>query len=375
MGQRSSSESRCASSYLRRVARPTRPRRRTGVTTTAPSRVCSRSARTGIRSFGWPKSRRERAFDSNCARRARPRRCPRRCRSLLSTSSRAVLWAQSMSAPCSAASVRKWVCHSCASRRRSARAPIARSRRFCTASTLIIYAFLHRCRCGGHGPDCTASPCPAGYACLEDPCGRHCAPSGAACASDTDCPPSSRCRDGFCRASGACADSRDCPAGHACESGACADRRIGCRPVEGFDCPWGFVYDGDGVLFCRRALRRCASDAPCERGDRCVDVDGDGSGESLGLGTCSTHRDCAVERLRCATSPAERSASCEPYGGCREASDCPAGFECCDLWGDGLRECVEAGGCRSSADCPKRGIGGTHSEGGPLQCMTQPLDA
>lgn len=130
-----------------------------------------------------------------------------------------------------------------------------------------------------------------------------------------------------------------------------------------------------GCCFAGVRCARCTSDAPCERGDRCVDVDGDGSGESLGLGTCSTHRDCAVERLRCATSPAERSASCEPYGGCREASDCPAGFECCDLWGDGLRECVEAGGCRSSADCPKRGIGGTHPEGVPPQCMTQPLDA
>lgn len=170
-----------------------------------------------------------------------------------------------------------------------------------------------------------------------------------------------------------CFDSRDCGPGAACEAGACVARRVGCLPVEGSDCPWGFVCDTTGAEpFCRRTLLRCHGDGECEPGWRCLDSDGDGEAECLADGACRTRSDCA-DGLVCATRPAERFASCERYGACLEAADCPAGMECRDLWGDGVRECVEPGGCTSQADCDEGAICGTPTEGGPPACLSRPL--
>ncbi len=169
-----------------------------------------------------------------------------------------------------------------------------------------------------------------------------------------------------------CVDSRDCEAGQSCEEGACVPRRVGCRPVEGFDCPWGFVCDTTGATFvCRRTLLRCFDDAQCEPGWRCLDTNGDGDAECIAEGVCRARGDCA-DGLTCATRPAERFASCERFGACGAASDCAAGMECRDLWGDGVRECVEPGGCASNVECGAGAICATPPEGGPPSCLARP---
>lgn len=172
-----------------------------------------------------------------------------------------------------------------------------------------------------------------------------------------------------------CETSRDCEPGHSCEARVCVDRRVGCLPVEGSDCPWGFVCDEvEGVHLCRRTLVACFGDDECDPGWRCLDTNGDGIAECLADGVCREHAACEGG-LTCATRPAERFASCERFGVCADASDCPSGMECRDLWGGGIRECVEPGGCASSAECAAREICATPPEGGPPTCLARPLAA
>jgi hypothetical protein len=230
------------------------------------------------------------------------------------------------------------------------------------------------CACGTYGADCSVASCAAGTVCLADPCGMHCAPAGETCTDPSDCASGSACSTGTCtHAGGGCADSRDCPPGHSCDAGACRDRRVGCRPVEGFDCPWGFVCETSGIPFCLHTLRRCATDAACEADSRCRDIDGDGARECSGPGSCMSNADC-TGGLVCGTRPALRVAACSRYGPCRTAADCSTGMLCRDLWGDGIHECVDAGGtCASQADCPGISICGTPTEGGPPTCLSTPL--
>lgn len=231
------------------------------------------------------------------------------------------------------------------------------------------------CACGMFGPDCSTSSCATGTTCLTDPCGMHCAPSGSPCSGPSDCPSTSTCAPGrtCSHPGGGCGDSRDCPPGHSCDAGACHDRRVGCRPVDGFDCPWGFVCDTDGTPFCLRYVRRCGVAAACEADSYCLDIDGDGLLECSAMGTCRSNTTC-TGGLVCGTRPAERFASCERYGPCRTAADCSSGMLCRDLWGDGVRECVEPGGsCSAQTDCPGRSICGTPTDGGPPVCLSTPL--
>ncbi|GAB4197205.1 MAG: hypothetical protein OHK0013_05130 [Sandaracinaceae bacterium] len=242
-------------------------------------------------------------------------------------------------------------------------------------------AALDRCACLDLGADCSTTACPPGLACVEDGCGQHCQPSGAACADGADCPAGSSCAStpvgGLCIPSApGCASSRDCPAGFSCDAGTCVDRRIGCTAADfELTCPYNFVCETTlGAPFCVRGMPRCSSDAGCRLGQRCIDVEGDGARECVGGGLCDALADCAGMDGSCGVEPSRLSFECVPAGLCEHDADCVGGRRCLDLWGDGQGECVLAGGsCETQADCPEGELCASPYEGGPPRCLDVPL--
>lgn len=239
------------------------------------------------------------------------------------------------------------------------------------------------CSCVTLPPDCSSTACPAGSSCLDDQCGRHCYPSGNPCAGASDCATGSTCTGGVCQASGGvCHDSRDCPDGFSCDSGVCHDRRIGCRPIAGLDCPFGFHCNTEGLPYCRRLWHHCgaaADHSPACNDETCSDVDGDGTLECTlfqtlrGAGRCHTNAECTAGQV-CSSHPDLYTAFCDVYGPCRTSADCASGMSCVDLWGDGIRECVDAGGtCSRQSDCPDHAVCATPAVGGVPKCVMHPL--
>ncbi len=232
------------------------------------------------------------------------------------------------------------------------------------------------CACVMHAPACVAGACSESeeLTCIDDGCMDTCVPRGAPCETPADCPAGSLCKfNGTTRncssTTTGCADSRECPLGFACIAGACSDRRVGCGPED--LCPNNFYCQSSGPAFCLRLLRPCANDGGCPTGI-CRDVDGDGSGECIAAGTCTSSAMCPGDQS-CMTLPGEVFAACDRYGACATAADCASGQLCVDLWGDGERECVDSGGtCTTTADCPT-GICGTPAAGGPPTCLTRSL--
>lgn len=223
------------------------------------------------------------------------------------------------------------------------------------------------------GPD---DSCPSGRICLDNGCGeRRCYPAGRPCGSDADCPSGSECADGVCGRASGCADSRDCPEGFSCDEGSCVDRRIGCGL--GATCPQGFICDASGeqgAFFCIRVYTRCADDAACPAFGFCRDVAGEGGICHHGNGSgCRNNAECAAGQV-CGVHPEHIDGLCSAFGPCASDDDCAGGYECVDLWGDGVRECVPAGGsCSRTADCPPPAICASPAEGGVPRCIERPL--
>jgi len=224
-----------------------------------------------------------------------------------------------------------------------------------------------------------SSECGDGTACLPDGCGRNtCQLGGLPCGAPGDCAEGSECFTGtippVCRkADGGCNDSRDCPAGHSCDEGSCVNRRVPCDP-ESPACPFGyFCNELDQQVaqpYCQRVYRACETFDACPPFFSCVDVDGDGESECRANGgDCDTFMDCPGEV--CGTTP-ESAGACQAQGPCAgEMISCPSGFECADVYGDGLVECVPtAGDCDVVQDCTPPGICGSLTEDGAMTCVS-----
>ncbi|HJL16833.1 MAG TPA: hypothetical protein RMH99_14310 [Sandaracinaceae bacterium LLY-WYZ-13_1] len=227
------------------------------------------------------------------------------------------------------------------------------------------------------GTSCSGpGDCGDGQACVDDGCGGMvCLPGGAPCGDAADCPSGSSCDAGACTRGGGCADSRDCPQGFSCDAGSCVDRRIGCEPAP---CPHGYLCETSLAGFapyCFRANQPCDTSAGCLFGAQCRDVAGDGtlichwsSGPN-----CRNNADCPVDGEVCGTPPVLIEADCAPHGPCASDADCAAGYECLDLWGDGVRLCEESGGsCAAQTDCPAGALCASPASGGPPRCISRP---
>ena len=215
------------------------------------------------------------------------------------------------------------------------------------------------------GDACPELPatCAPGTTCVDDGCGGQvCVPSSHRCETRADCPSGSDCVEPTAgaemrcfRASG-CGDSRDCSFGFACEAGACVDRRVRCDDPP-TPCPQGYrCLDTDfGMdLTCVPAHYKCDSDVACEGlplFSVCGDIDGDESGECVvETGACTESAMCGD--LSCIYDTRFGGMACSNNGLCATAADCGAGYDCVDLWGDGLRQCVQPGTCAATSDCP-----------------------
>lgn len=192
-----------------------------------------------------------------------------------------------------------------------------------------------------------------------------CAPRGSACEVSADCEPRQSCTavrgwipgETYCTVpAGACGTSASCPDGFRCEDRVgCVDRRVPCVGDE--DCP---VWDRCGTLpsglqACVAApLEPCTGPADCPGGE-CVDVQGDGPTECQEAGgECMTNADCALGTV-CGDQDGLPGAECGRVGPCLYAGNCPAGWECLDVNGDGQEECQAGGGsCLVDADCSVR---------------------
>jgi len=217
--------------------------------------------------------------------------------------------------------------------------------------------------CEGYVEPGCGGGCPLGTVCADDVCGgRACVP-GRPCLVAADCggaecvgaDPAGDVR-GICAASmGPCGSSLDCPMGFACEDGSCVNRRIPCFVVAD-RCPRGYVCamdPGDASEFCVPAMVRCTSDAQCEVGLRCRDVDGDGLQECIGSELCETNADCRDEG-RCGVEPSSTTSACMLDGACGGDSGCAPDRHCVDLTGgDAAPRCELSGSCASNADCPE----------------------
>jgi hypothetical protein len=230
------------------------------------------------------------------------------------------------------------------------------------------------------------TPCPVGEACVSTGCEdlARCFTIGAgACNSDPDCGnPAYVCNTsiGRClRIEPGCSDSNDCVAGFACEGGSCVDRRVPCTLAA--DCPHGFTcfVAAPDQRFCRRIQRPCADDIDClVFGVPCGDADGDGAEECMpsltptvpSPASCDFTLCPEADSPVCETVPQGTRAVCGRFGACQDASQCAAGFECRDLWGDRRAECVLPGGfCVDSSDCGPRAVCATPRAGGAPTCV------
>jgi hypothetical protein len=230
------------------------------------------------------------------------------------------------------------------------------------------------------------TPCSLGEVCLPTGCedlSRCFAIGGGACEQDQDCanlayacePTIGRCL----RLEPGCDDSNDCVAGFACENETCVDRRLPCSG--GDDCPHGytcFVASPD-QRFCRRITRPCGDDVDClVLGVPCGDADGDGAKECMPslIPNAPDAVSCDIVQCNdgaapvCETTSEGVEAVCGRFGLCSSTVQCPDGFECRDLWGDGRSECVAGpGSCVDSRSCPPRSLCASPRTGGEPRCI------
>jgi len=235
-------------------------------------------------------------------------------------------------------------------------------------------------------------PCPIGRICLPTGCGdlsRCFVTGGGACQVDLDCgDPAYACdeRIGRClRIDSGCDGSNDCVAGFACENHVCVDRRAPCESA--LDCPHGFVcfFASPDQRFCRRIHRPCGDDIDClTLGVPCGDADGDGFSECMPSRMPLSSNPVSCDNAQCPDPSAPvcepsaqgTSAVCGQFGLCAFETDCAAGFECRDLWGDGRKECAlpsPPGSCVDSSECPARSIcASPRPSGSPPACVGEP---
>jgi hypothetical protein len=228
------------------------------------------------------------------------------------------------------------------------------------------------------------NPCPAGEVCLPTGCEdleRCFVTGGGACADDEDCGnPAYACDltiNRCIRTDSGCDDSNDCVSGYACENGECADRRVPCVSLD--DCPHGYAcfFTALDQRFCRRISRPCDDDIDClTRGVPCGDADGDGAFECApslmpnepNPVSCDISM-CGGIAPVCESSVEGTLAVCGEFGPCKAPGECPMGFDCQDLWGDGRKECVlPSGSCVDSSECAPRQVCATPRTDGPPQC-------
>ena len=231
------------------------------------------------------------------------------------------------------------------------------------------------------------TPCPTGEVCLPTGCeglSRCFAIGGGGCDEDSDCGnPSYACNleIGRClRVDPGCDDSNDCVAGFACEDGACVDRRLPCSMTN--DCPHGYAcsFTTPDQRFCRRISRPCGDDVDClVLGSLCGDADADGLNECMPSLTpnapdavpCDATQCMDVAVPVCETTPEGTTATCGRFGLCSSTDQCPDGFECRDLWGDGRAECVSGpGSCVDSRFCGPRSLCASPRTGGEPRCIS-----
>ena len=225
--------------------------------------------------------------------------------------------------------------------------------------------------CEGVTPTTCPDPCPAGSVCTADSCERMSCVPGRSCATDADCGgntcviPDGMTRGTCMAAAGDCTTSASCPAGSVCESGSCVNRRIPCGSVVE-SCPRCYVCSfepGMAAMFCTLAHNRCTTDAQCELGYTCGDIDGDGMNECRPPGACAEHSDCRSPLL-CTVNTGSSVSECSLDGPCGGGVGCGAGRECLDISnGEGPPLCMKPGSCSSNSDCPAGQIcaaGGLH---------------
>lgn len=230
------------------------------------------------------------------------------------------------------------------------------------------------------------NPCPVGEICLLTGCddlSRCFVTGGGACQEDDDCAdPAYFCNQtiGRClRISPGCEDSNDCVAGFACENDTCVDRRVPCE--SGLDCPHGYTcfFASPDQRFCRRIGRPCVDDIDClVLGVPCGDADADGLKECMPslMPNASEPVSCGNTQCPeaatpvCETTVEGTGAVCGRFGPCNSPTDCAAGFECRDLWGDSRSECVLPGGsCVDSSECAIRTVCASPRTDGPPICV------
>ncbi len=211
---------------------------------------------------------------------------------------------------------------------------------------------------------CTGdSDCLRAETCLPSGCGStmRCQPRGRPCLGDTDCLATVQtCFHGVCQPSGTeCGDSRACPLGYTCEGtpGAtrCVNRRHVCNGS--FDvCPYNSIcYFQNGLApFCVGLATHCTADATCVYGT-CAEMDGDAVRECTIVGSCTGSTLCPATAggNTCEILPVEARSYCGAHGYCSTSRPCPTGYDCLDVWGNGVLECRPATDpCHTHADCP-----------------------
>lgn len=214
--------------------------------------------------------------------------------------------------------------------------------------------------------------CSSDAACDQD---EFCNPSGS-CQKQIGCTNSFQCPNGFicdlttgnCIEQDKCTEDVQCPLGRICDPlrFQCVS---GCRTVN--DCELGDVCEcPDGtscpVGECKRGP--CAGDAYCRLGEKCLDLDGQGTMRCVrdtrgpycdacdytpGASNCSAPNNfCLVDTSR------SSGAFCGVA--CNDQADCPNGFTCNDVRiltespCDAATACPYRGAdsCESDADCP-----------------------
>ena len=123
-------------------------------------------------------------------------------------------------------------------------------------------------------------------------------------------------------------------------------------------------------MFCTLAHNRCTTDAQCELGFNCGDIDGDGVNECRPPGECDENTDCSGDLL-CTVLSGSSVAECLPDGPCGGDPDiCTMGRECLDITnGEGPPRCELPGSCSSNTDCPEGQICAAGGFGDTLRCI------
>lgn len=233
----------------------------------------------------------------------------------------------------------------------------------------------------------TEADCADGFVCRDRLC---------QCSSDAACEPGEFCNpSGSCQKQIGCTNSFQCPVGFICDltSGNCIEQdkctedvqcplgRIcdplrfqcvpGCRTVS--DCELGDVCECPGETSCAVGTCNrgpCAGDAFCRLGEKCLDVDGEGTMRCVrdDRGPYCEACDNLPGTSSCPGDPRNFCLidTSKPYGSfycgvtCNDQADCPNGFSCNDVriltdaTCGGGRTCPFRGpeSCETDSDCP-----------------------